>query len=145
MISEFIRNNKFSDVVNPHVKELIWDCLSNLHPVFGCNLEWDNPDNWMLEELEQFSDSIHIDSDSLLNSVKQSTDLMVSSIDVSLLTDITIIEDEKPVVRFDGKITNRPTKKQKLKKTLFKYPDKPLFRVDGELILDQNYYTIPLY
>lgn len=143
-LSEFIRKKSIRTVDNPHLYKLISDGLQRLHLVFGYDYDWDDPDKWVLEELDQFIESTEITPEQLLDSVDESLNLIVNSIDDSLLTDVTIINDEKPVVRFDGLITNRSGKPLKKKKSLFKYPDKPLFRLNGKVIVDQHYYIIPL-
>ena len=85
LISEFIKQNQIDNVVNPHVVQLITQCLTDLHPVYGCDTDWNNPDNWMFQGLERDIANLKTNSDDLLESVNQSTLSMSNDITKSLL------------------------------------------------------------
>ena len=177
LISEFIEQNQINNVVNPHVVPLITQCLTGLHLVYGCDTNWNNPDNWMFEELERDVTNLKITPDHLLESVNQSTTLMSNDITKSLSCWIEKTKQEplgnKPIVKQTGNLVESilysqqidkewelkhlqfKKNKSDIRKTtasmkqheihgLFNYTDKPLFKINGEIISDTNYYLIPL-
>lgn len=44
LISEFLNTDQLEDIENKQVEELIIECLSKIHIVYGFNDGWNNPE-----------------------------------------------------------------------------------------------------
>ncbi|MCP4987888.1 MAG: hypothetical protein GY928_18105 [Colwellia sp.] len=117
LISEFLNTDQLEDIENNQVEELIIECLSKIHAVYGFNDGWNNPDEWMFDELNEKEKELSgIKADEFITSINKSFFEMSGSVMMTMY---------------------QP-------KTLFQYKKRPLFKINEITITNSNYRITPL-
>lgn len=117
LISEFLNKDQLEEIENKQVEELIIECLEKIHVVYGFNEGWNNPDEWVLDELNGKEEEISgFKSDEFITSINNSFFEMSGSV---------------------MKTMYQP-------KTLFQYKKRPLFKINKQTVTYNNYRVIPL-
>jgi hypothetical protein len=117
LISEFLNTDQLEDIENNQVEELIIECLSKIHVVYGFNDGWNNPEEWVFDELNKKEEELNgIKSDEFITNINKSFFEMSGSVMTTMY---------------------QP-------KSLFQYKKRPLFKVNEHTVTHNNYRIIPL-
>jgi len=117
LISEFLNTDQLEEIENEQVEYLIVECLKKIHVVFGFNDGWNNPDEWVFDELHK--------QEKVVNGIKP--DEFITSINKSFF-----------------EMSSSEMMTMYLQKTLFHYKKRPLFKIHGHTLVYNNYRVIPL-
>jgi hypothetical protein len=117
LISEFLNTDQLEEIENEQVEELIIKWLSQIHVVYGYNLEWNDTDTWMFDELNEKEESL-----SSINTVEFITDINNSFV----------------------KMTNSVMMGLYQLPTLFQYKKRTLFTLNNKVVVDINHQITPL-
>jgi deoxyhypusine synthase len=53
LISEFLNTDQLEEIENEQIEYLISECLSKIHAVYGYNFEWNDPETWIFDVLNE--------------------------------------------------------------------------------------------
>lgn len=114
LISEFLNTDQLEEIENEQVEYLISECLSKIHVVYGFNFEWNNPDTWMFDELNEKEEELSgINTNEFINDISNSFIKITNTVMMGL--------------------HQLPTLFQYKKRTLFTNSDKVVVDVDHQI------------
>jgi len=86
LISEFIKNYKVNQIVNPDVEQLIDKCLSELKTFYGYEGDNYEPNNWGLDVLKDEESRLNQDPDELIRYVEDVSIQMGNEVEFNILS-----------------------------------------------------------
>lgn len=117
LISEFLNTDQLEEIENGQVEELIIECLSKIHIVYGYDFDWNTPDTWMFDELNEKEDELMgIKPSEFITSINNSFVKMTNSVMMGLY--------QLP--------------------TLFQYKKRTLFTISDKVVVDVDHQITPL-
>jgi hypothetical protein len=108
LISNFLNTDQLEDIENNQVEEFIIECLSKIHVVYGYDFDWNNPDTWMFDELNEKEEELTgIKPNEFITNINNSFVKMTNSVMMGLYQLPTLFQYKKRtlVVDVDHQIT----------------------------------------
>lgn len=153
-ISEFIQQDKIDETCNPIVEKLIEQALSKLHELYGTD------GGWAIKELDAAELDVGVTEDQLIQDVEHYSFWMSNYIYMAMY-----VGDTKTLIR-ELRIEQASGQSRKLKfdgheyaplpdeyvtavtdslgNKMYKYKTRPLFKINGQLVVDATVYEKPL-
>jgi hypothetical protein len=117
LISNFLNTDQLEDIENNQVEEFIIECLSKIHVVYGYDFDWNNPDTWMFDELNEKEEELTgIKPNEFITNINNSFVKMTNSVMMGLY--------QLP--------------------TLFQYKKITLFTIGNKVVVDVDHQITPL-
>lgn len=117
LISEFLNTDQLEEIENEQIEYLINECLEKIHVVYGFDDGWNNPDEWMFDELNEKEEELTgIKPYDFITSINNSFVKMTNSVMMGLY--------QLP--------------------TLFQYKNRTLFTIGNKVVVDVDHQITPL-